>query len=53
MVRVVKWTEADGEEMLWVCQSCDAHLNADCVGNACPVCGVSVDEDDVNKGGWP
>lgn len=38
-----KWTEDDGEEVLWVCASCGAELHADCVGKTCPVCGVEIE----------
>lgn len=39
-----KWQEEDGEDMLWVCQSCGAEMHADCVGDICPVCGVPADD---------
>lgn len=38
------WHEDDGEDMLCVCQVCDAHLNADAIGDECPRCGAPVDE---------
>lgn len=41
-----RWNEDMGEERLWVCQSCDAHLDADCVGNECPVCGEPTTDDE-------
>jgi rubrerythrin len=41
-----KWTEEDGEEMLWVCVSCGAELHADCVGQTCPCCGVDTAPDE-------
>lgn len=44
MSRIVKWNPEDGEEVLWVCPSCDAHLNADCVGVECPSCKTVIDE---------
>ena len=34
MKRIVKWKEGDPEDQLWVCLSCGAELNADCVGDA-------------------
>ncbi len=46
MSRIVKWKPDDGEEVLWVCPTCDAHLHADCVGDACPTCGESVADDE-------
>lgn len=46
MSRIVKWREGDCEELLWVCVSCGAELNADCVGADCPACGVEIEEED-------
>lgn len=40
------WTDDDGEDVLWVCQSCGAELHADCVADKCPVCGVELEDDD-------
>lgn len=45
MGRAVRWKEEDGEDMLWVCPTCDSHLNADCVAANCPICGAAIDED--------
>jgi rubrerythrin len=45
-----KWTEDDGEEMLWVCVSCGAELHADCVGVTCPACGAPADDTETWKG---
>lgn len=39
MARIVYWKEGDPEDQLWVCPHCGAELNADCVGDDCPVCG--------------
>lgn len=36
--------EIDGDEMLWVCPHCDAHLNADSVGENCPRCGIKAED---------
>lgn len=47
MSNPIYWEEEDGEEMLWVCVSCDAHLNADCVGETCPACGVDADDEET------
>ena len=44
--RIVRWREGDPEDTLWVCQSCGAELNSDCVGDTCPVCGEPSDLDD-------
>lgn len=40
-----RWQEDDGEEVLWVCPLCDAHVHADSVGNQCPECGEPIEED--------
>ena len=32
--------------LLWVCPVCDAHLNADSVGDICPSCGAEALDDD-------
>ncbi len=43
--RVVYWREGiDPDDQLCVCQSCGAELNADCIGEECPACGVPADE---------
>lgn len=49
--RPVFWHEEDGNCMLWVCPHCDAHLNCDCVGDVCPVCGepATDGEDDEDE----
>jgi rubrerythrin len=44
MSRIVYWKEGDPEDQLWVCVSCGAELNADCIGDDCPACGVSLSE---------
>lgn len=33
-------------DQLWVCPHCDVELDADCVGDKCPVCLVELDEND-------
>ena len=45
--RIVKWREGDPEDVLWVCIHCDAHLNADCVGDHCPACGEKIEDEDA------
>ncbi len=47
MSRAVKWTEEMGEDRLWVCQSCGAELDADCVGETCPSCGEDVEDEEI------
>jgi rubrerythrin len=43
---IQRWRKGvDGEDELWVCWTCDAHLHVDSVGSACPVCGESADEE--------
>ena len=43
--RIVYWREGiDAEDQLCVCQPCGAELNADCIGDECPVCGAPSDE---------
>lgn len=37
--------EASGT--LWVCQSCDAHCDADWVGDVCPACGAEPEDDET------
>lgn len=47
MARVpTKWREDMGEDRLWVCQSCGAELDADCVGDECPVCHTHASDDE-------
>lgn len=40
-----KWTEDDGEDVLWICLHCGAELHADCVGNECPVCDAPIEDE--------
>jgi tRNA(Ile2) C34 agmatinyltransferase TiaS len=43
-MRIKYWKNEDGDEMLWVCPSCDAHLNSDCIGYQCPACENEIEE---------
>ena len=44
------WKEdIDSEDELWVCQSCGAELHSDCVGEKCPVCGESTEDDNEDE----
>ncbi len=46
MSRIVYWEEGDPEDQLWVCICCGAELDADCVGDKCPVCGVEIEDEE-------
>ncbi len=45
MSRAVYWKEWMGEDQLWVCPSCGAELNSDCVGSECPACKTELDDE--------
>jgi rubrerythrin len=48
--RIDYWDkDVDPKNMLWVCQSCDSHLNSDCVGDKCPACSADATEQDADK----
>jgi rubrerythrin len=50
MSRAVKWREGiDPDDALWVCVSCGAELNSDCVGDECPVCHTPVEDMEEDK----
>jgi rubrerythrin len=40
-----KWKPDMGEERLWICPHCDAELDADCVGDTCPVCRANLGDE--------
>jgi predicted RNA-binding Zn-ribbon protein involved in translation (DUF1610 family) len=42
----VYWKEGDPEDQLWVCPSCGAELNSDCVADKCPACGTDIEDED-------
>ena len=48
--RVIRWDkDIHHTDDLWVCPTCDAELDADCVGDRCPACDVVVDDETTKK----
>lgn len=51
MSRAIRWVEGEhADDQLWVCPYCGAELDADCVGDTCPECGVKIEDEDDGVG---